>query len=94
MAPRLLPREDADAAAEIAGRFGSEHIRLATGHKALRVEARDGAHALVCEHEGREVALPFDKLLVALGRSANVEGYGLEQLGVRLNPNRTIEATR
>ena len=42
MAPRLLPREDADAAAEVTQRFGAEGIHVATGHKALRVESGDG----------------------------------------------------
>jgi pyruvate/2-oxoglutarate dehydrogenase complex dihydrolipoamide dehydrogenase (E3) component/uncharacterized membrane protein YdjX (TVP38/TMEM64 family) len=92
MLPRLLPREDEDAAAEVAARFAHEGIRIAVGHKALRVAVRDGVQHLVCEHAGRDVELPFDRLLLALGRRANVEGFGLEALGVRLNPNATIEA--
>jgi hypothetical protein len=66
MAPRLLPREDADAArAREALRRRGHHGRA--GHRAVRVE-RDGRDGrLVCEHDGREVALPFDRLLVALG---------------------------
>jgi pyruvate/2-oxoglutarate dehydrogenase complex dihydrolipoamide dehydrogenase (E3) component/uncharacterized membrane protein YdjX (TVP38/TMEM64 family) len=93
LAPRLLPREDADAAAELEHRMRSEGVQLATGHKALRVE-RDpsGAAHLVCEHGGAAVRLPFDRLLLALGRAANVEGFGLEELGVRITPRRTIEA--
>src|SRR3970282_2517960 len=47
---------------------------------------------LRCRHEGAEVAFQFDALLLALGRTANVEGFGLEELGVRLIERRTIEA--
>jgi pyruvate/2-oxoglutarate dehydrogenase complex dihydrolipoamide dehydrogenase (E3) component/uncharacterized membrane protein YdjX (TVP38/TMEM64 family) len=94
MAPRLLPREDADAAAELATRFGREGIRIAAGHRAVRVE-RDpsgGGGTLVCEHGGRELPIPFDTLLVALGRKARVAGFGLEELGVRVRENGTIDA--
>jgi pyruvate/2-oxoglutarate dehydrogenase complex dihydrolipoamide dehydrogenase (E3) component len=38
------------------------------------------------------VAIAFDTLLVALGRTANVVGFGLEELGVRLRGNGTVEA--
>jgi pyruvate/2-oxoglutarate dehydrogenase complex dihydrolipoamide dehydrogenase (E3) component/uncharacterized membrane protein YdjX (TVP38/TMEM64 family) len=90
MAPRLLPREDEDAATEVTARFRAEGLEIATGHRALRVEKDADGHRLVCEHQGAEVALPFDRLLVALGRRANVEGFGLEELGVALNDNNTI----
>jgi pyruvate/2-oxoglutarate dehydrogenase complex dihydrolipoamide dehydrogenase (E3) component/uncharacterized membrane protein YdjX (TVP38/TMEM64 family) len=92
MAPRLLPREDGDAAAELAGRLTEEGIRIAAGHKALRVERVDAGARLVCDRDGREVTIPFDTLLVALGRTANVAGFGLEELGVRLRNNGTIDA--
>jgi pyruvate/2-oxoglutarate dehydrogenase complex dihydrolipoamide dehydrogenase (E3) component/uncharacterized membrane protein YdjX (TVP38/TMEM64 family) len=93
LAPRLLPREDADAAEELQRRMAAEGVTLATAHKALRAESlAGGGGALVCEHGGAEVRLPFDRLLLALGRTANVEGFGLEELGVRLTPRRTIEA--
>jgi pyruvate/2-oxoglutarate dehydrogenase complex dihydrolipoamide dehydrogenase (E3) component/uncharacterized membrane protein YdjX (TVP38/TMEM64 family) len=92
MAPRLLPREDADAAAEVARRFTDAQIRIATSHKALRVEQHDGTSTLVCEAGGREVGFAFDELLLALGRKANVAGYGLEQLGVAISPRGSIEA--
>jgi len=88
MAPRLMPREDADAAAEVTQRFEAEGLQVATAHKALRVEGS----VLVCEHEGNEVRLPFDKLLLALGRKPNIEGFGLEELGVVIGPRGTIAA--
>ena len=90
MTPRLLPREDEDAAAEVETRFRAEGLQLATAHRAVRVESGADGQRLVCEHEGVEVALPFDSLLVALGRQANVEGFGLEELGVALSERGTV----
>jgi len=92
MAPRLLPREDADAAAEVASAFRHDGIRIATAHTAKRVEQRGDGAVLICEHLGGEVALPFDRLLVALGRRAHTRGFGLEELGVCLREGGTIEA--
>lgn len=91
MAPRLLPREDADAAAAVTAQLQAEGVRVATAHKALRVETDDVGNRLVCEHDGAEVAFEFDTLLLALGRSANVEGFGLADIGVRLTERKTIE---
>jgi pyruvate/2-oxoglutarate dehydrogenase complex dihydrolipoamide dehydrogenase (E3) component/uncharacterized membrane protein YdjX (TVP38/TMEM64 family) len=92
MAPRLLPREDADVAAVLDRRFTAEGVTIARAHEALRVERADAGDRLVCRHDGREVEIPFDTLLVALGRKANVTGFGLEELGVRLRENGTVAA--
>ena len=92
MAPRLLPREDADAAAEVARQFAHEQIDVRVAHKALRVEKTEAAQILVCEYQGAEVRLPFDRILLALGRRPNTEGFGLQELGVTISPRGTIEA--
>jgi pyruvate/2-oxoglutarate dehydrogenase complex dihydrolipoamide dehydrogenase (E3) component/uncharacterized membrane protein YdjX (TVP38/TMEM64 family) len=90
MAPRLLPREDADAAAEVESRFRSEGIQVRTGCKALRVERVGDGGRLVCEQNGVEVPFPFDRLLLALGRKANVEGFGLQELGIEISQRGTV----
>lgn len=92
MAERLLPREDADAGAVLAARFASEGITVAVGHRALRVERDGEGGRLVCAGAGGEVGFSFDVLLVALGRRANVTGFGLEELGVRLRDDGTVDA--
>ncbi len=92
MLPRLLPREDQDVSTAITKRFTEEGIQVANAHKALRVEKTGEGGTLVCEHEGREVRFEFDRILLALGRKANVEGFGLSELGVTLSPRGTIEA--
>ncbi|MEO6103712.1 MAG: FAD-dependent oxidoreductase [Pseudoxanthomonas sp.] len=92
MAPRLLPREDADAAVEVESNFRAEGIVLAAAHKALRVEKDGSGGRLICEFEGNEVSFAFDRLLLALGRKANIEGFGLEELGIEVSKRGTIEA--
>ncbi len=92
MAPRILQREDADAAGAVAARLQADGVHLATAHKAVRVEKRGSGGVLFCDHEGDEVQFPFDVLLLALGRKANVEGFGLQELGVTLTGRGTIQA--
>lgn len=85
MADRLMGPEDADTAQLLSARLEAEGIDIKQGHKALRFEQRNGESVLIAEHKGQEVALPFDKVLIALGRQPNISGFGLEELGVQTN---------
>jgi pyruvate/2-oxoglutarate dehydrogenase complex dihydrolipoamide dehydrogenase (E3) component/uncharacterized membrane protein YdjX (TVP38/TMEM64 family) len=87
MADRLLPREDEAAGRLLAERMSAEDATIATRTRALRVE---GGATLVCDQDGEEVRFEFDRLLVALGRRTRVSGYGLEDLGVRLDEQSRI----
>lgn len=90
MAPQLLAREDADAAMVVQIALERDGVRVLLGHKAVEARAGD-PNRLAVEHEGTREELPFDLLLVAVGRTANVDGFGLETLGIPLRKNRTIE---
>ena len=89
MAPRLLMREDADASDLVTARFRAEGIDVRLGHTARRIEVVNAEKVLIAEHQGSEVRITFDALLVAVGRNANLKGYGLEELGVATG--RTVE---
>ncbi len=91
MLPRILLREDPEISEMVQQKFETEGVRVLTGHTARRFIKRQGRDCLVAENESAEVEIEFDMLLVAVGRSARSSGFGLEELGVRLNPNRTIE---
>ena len=88
MLPRLLAREDPDAAERVRARFAAEGIDVRTAHRATRVEP---GGTLVCEHAGGEARFAFDVLLCALGRVPNTAGYGLEELGIPTTRSRTVE---
>ncbi|GAB4559000.1 MAG: bifunctional TVP38/TMEM64 family protein/FAD-dependent oxidoreductase [Geothermobacteraceae bacterium] len=91
MAPRIMGREDPDVSEYIRQRFEAEGIQVLTGHAARRIEKDKGEQVLVCDHEGKEVRIPFDRLLVAVGRRPNASGFGLEELGVRLTERGNID---
>ncbi len=91
MLPRILIREDPEVSEIVRKRFEAEGIRVLTGHTAKRCTVESGEKILIAEHEGREVRIAFDELLVAVGRVARTEGYGLETLGIGTTKARTVE---
>ena len=89
MLPRLMIREDPEVSELIAKRFRSEGITVLLEHKAKAFVVENGEKGLIAEHEGREVRIPFDAVLVAVGRVANLKGYGLEEVGI--TTGRTVD---
>jgi pyruvate/2-oxoglutarate dehydrogenase complex dihydrolipoamide dehydrogenase (E3) component len=90
--PRIMPNEDKDVSAFIEKKFISEGINILTSHSAVKIEVVDGEKILHCKFEEKIVKLPFDELIVAIGRKANVSGFGLEELEVELTERQTIKA--
>ncbi len=89
MGPRLLSREDDDVAALVTRQFVAEGVDLRVDHRALRFERQGEEKVLVAEHSGHEVGIPFDVVLVAVGRAARLKGFGLEELGI--DTGKTVE---
>jgi pyruvate/2-oxoglutarate dehydrogenase complex dihydrolipoamide dehydrogenase (E3) component/uncharacterized membrane protein YdjX (TVP38/TMEM64 family) len=91
MLPRILIREDPEVSKLVQARFEAEGIRVLVGHKAKQFLVEDGEKILIAEHAGQDVCIPFDAVLVAVGRVANTAGYGLEELGIGTTKARTVE---
>jgi pyruvate/2-oxoglutarate dehydrogenase complex dihydrolipoamide dehydrogenase (E3) component/uncharacterized membrane protein YdjX (TVP38/TMEM64 family) len=90
MAPRVMVREDPEVSELVAASLRDDGVVLLTSHQAVRVEQVNGEKRLVARHGEREVVIPFDELLCAVGRSPRVAGFGLEELGIPLTPKKTI----
>ncbi len=90
MAPRLLIREDSDASEIVMAKFRQEGIDVLVDHTANQFIIENGEKILIAGHQGQKVRIPFDQVLLAIGRVANTQGYGLEEVGVELSPKRTI----
>jgi pyruvate/2-oxoglutarate dehydrogenase complex dihydrolipoamide dehydrogenase (E3) component len=87
--PRILIREDPEVSALVTERFRAEGIAVLVEHKAKRCLVEGGEKILIAEHQGQDLRIPFDAVLVAVGRAANLTGFGLEELG--LAGGRTVE---
>ena len=89
---RILSREDDEVSQMAMDSFRKDGVNLLTKHQAKRF-FRDGEQkVLICEHQGDEVRVEFDQVLVSLGRQANVTGFGLEELNIELSKRGTVEA--
>ncbi|MEP6556883.1 MAG: FAD-dependent oxidoreductase [Burkholderiales bacterium] len=83
MGARLMSREDLEISEMVAVRFRSEGVDVRLEHKAKAVDVQGDAKRLIVEHAGQDESIEFDALLVAVGRAANLKGFGLEALGVK-----------
>lgn len=87
----LLPGEDPDIAAFVLQRFVAEGVQVLLGHSAVRFESKNGEEELVCATAMGSVRIGFDLVLLALGRQANTQAFGLEELGVTMTITGAIE---
>ena len=89
MMPRIMGKEDPEVSELVLKRFEEEGIDVRVNTKAKEVRVVDGEKRLVCETADGDIEVPFDQILVAVGRAARLDSCGLKELGVRAG--RTIE---
>ncbi|WP_417592893.1 FAD-dependent oxidoreductase [Parasphingorhabdus sp.] len=79
---RLLSREDEDVSALAKAAQQASGVDVRTDHEALRCELVNGEKRLIVSADDKEQAIVFDALVIAVGRSARLSGFGLEELGI------------
>jgi len=89
--PRLLVREDSDVSAVVMARFEQEGIDVRVNHTAKEFVVENGEKILVAEFQGQIVRIPFDRVLVAVGRAANITGYGVDELEIAVSERNTLD---
>lgn len=82
LADQILPREDRDAAAIVQDAFLREGIELFLPARILGVSIREGCKSIHFEYRDTEQEIEVDEILVAVGRTPNLEGLGLEAAGI------------
>ncbi|TEW54975.1 pyridine nucleotide-disulfide oxidoreductase [Psychromonas sp. RZ22] len=88
MAERIMIKEDLEVSEFATESLKESGVNILTSHQALRCEAKDGKKFIIVKHNDQEIEIEYDQLLCAVGRSARLTGYGLEELGIETN--RTI----
>ncbi len=91
MLPRIMIREDEEVSIAVMEKFKREGIKVLVEHTAKQFLMENGQKVLIAEHNGQQVRITFDQVLLAIGRAANVSGYGVEELGIELSPRKTLE---
>ncbi|WP_318487846.1 dihydrolipoyl dehydrogenase [Photobacterium leiognathi] len=94
MAEQLLNREDNDAASVIRSKLTDEGVNVLLQHKAVSFKASSSDYHLVQLNDlanNQTVEVEFDQVIVALGRVANTQGFGLETLNIETTSKGTIK---
>lgn len=81
----ILPREDRDAADVVQAALVRDGVKLLCCGKDLRLARQGNGVRMQVESHGKGYDVVVDQLLVAVGRSPNVEGLGLESVGIQFD---------
>jgi pyruvate/2-oxoglutarate dehydrogenase complex dihydrolipoamide dehydrogenase (E3) component len=86
MAPQILPKDDSDLTNEVMEILSVEGVKFYTSHTIEAVNDLGNEREVIVKDKagkkGNTFSLKAEALLVALGRVANVEGLGLETIGI------------
>jgi dihydrolipoamide dehydrogenase len=84
--PRILPIEDEDVSNTVTRLMKKKGMTIHTGSKttAVKVNGKSVTTSFTTA-DGKEQQITSDRVLVAVGVRANVEGFGLEGMGVALD---------
>ncbi len=83
MLDSLAPLEDKEISETLKRAFNKRGIKTYLGTRVVKAEVKDGEVAVKIEKNGQEETLIADKALSAIGVTGNIEGFGLEALGVK-----------
>jgi pyruvate/2-oxoglutarate dehydrogenase complex dihydrolipoamide dehydrogenase (E3) component len=90
MVDRLLPREEPRASELIASRLMQDGVDVRVGQRTRKAQPANRAHELVLEGAGGPETVPFDRILVATGRTPRTDGLGLDTVGVDVDPSGAV----
>jgi pyruvate/2-oxoglutarate dehydrogenase complex dihydrolipoamide dehydrogenase (E3) component len=77
-----LPKEDRDAAEIVRVAMQRDGVQLLCCGRDVKIGKTDGGKRLTVESHGQQYDVIVDEILVGVGRAPNVEGIGLEAVGV------------
>lgn len=81
----ILPKEDRDAAQIVEQQLVKDGVHLLCCGQDLTISRADGGKRLTVDSHGRRHEVTVDEILVGVGRTPNVEGLGLDAVGVEFD---------
>lgn len=85
MMDSILYREEPEMVGMLEKKLENEGIDLYTSYKAVRVEEKDSMIYLTIVKDGKEKVIKGNKILLALGRTPNLNGLDLDKVGIKYN---------
>ncbi len=86
----ILPRFDTDLAKRLKQSLGKRGIEINTQSQVLSISEHNNEYAVTYSRKGKEETVPADKVLMAVGRRANVASLNLTDIGVEFSPKGII----
>lgn len=83
MMQNILPNMDKELSEKLKKDMKQRGIEILTGTKVCRIEKEAGQGCCVIESDGKQQRLQAEKVLVCVGRKANLEGLDLEKAGIQ-----------
>lgn len=88
---QLLANEEPEARDAVAEALRADGVDVRLSHSPLRFEMEGNQHRLICQVDDETQALSFDRVLLALGRQAYLEGLGLDELKLNVRDDGSLE---
>lgn len=82
----ILPRFDSDLSKRLKQSLGKRGIEIFTQAQVTGIEAQDETYRVSFTRKGKEETVEADKVLMAVGRKANVASLNLADVGVEFTP--------
>jgi pyruvate/2-oxoglutarate dehydrogenase complex dihydrolipoamide dehydrogenase (E3) component len=80
---QILSKEDKDLADTVMARLSEEGVNFVLNSSIVKIRERDGSKQVTFKNNGGEIeTISAQTLLVAMGRSPNIKGLGLENIGI------------
>ena len=82
----ILPRFDTDLAKRLKQSLGKKGIEINTQAQVTSISENDGVYSVSFTRKGKEENVIADKVLMAVGRKANVDSLNLADVGIEFTP--------
>lgn len=86
----ILPRFDTDLAKRLKQSLGKRGIEINTQAQVTSITEDSGEYTVTCTRKGKEEVVVADKVLMAVGRKANVASLNLADAGIEFTPRGII----
>ncbi len=86
----ILPRFDTDLAKRLKQSLGKRGIEINTQSQVLSIAESEGEYTVTYSRKGKEEAVIADKVLMAVGRKANIASLNLADAGIEFTPRGII----
>tara|TARA_Y100001936_G_scaffold250781_1_gene304582 strand:+ start:1431 stop:2816 length:1386 start_codon:yes stop_codon:yes gene_type:complete len=79
----LLPIEDEASSKEVEKAYKKYGVKMSLGVESVSAKNNGSDVTITAKIKGKEEKFKFDKALIAVGMVGNLEGFGLEKIGVK-----------